>query len=375
MVHFDNDSFGVYEFPFNTIDVNSGENAPPNLPKFNLGSLRSARVAGEQVEFFGQVTPLRKDGRILVALNRPISSWLILPPSAAPAVLIQSLPSFWLNRFRFTSKSRGLQSENCKLDLAPLLEERQRLREELIQHSQSLMQKAWALRYHRGNLIDALGKLDIQSTSSYYPLICASAEYNALAACIYATLEELTRVFSIFEKIRTGKERSRSFHQLHKNRDAETEQLSLILEGATWYERFRLRRANSTHAFGALVTLDKESTDLYLVQHPDPRIYASSPAPPPPVELIHGEVQDLINGFDNLIEQFSIFLLSLFHPWDLVVLNHADTVETEWEETTVWVRHVVFDENQRRSTDAWVSVNEDGRMAFRTDLRGGLSTA
>ncbi len=56
ILHFDEDSFGVYQFPLNVIDVNPSKNAPQKLPVFNLGSYRSARIAGEQVELFGQVT-------------------------------------------------------------------------------------------------------------------------------------------------------------------------------------------------------------------------------------------------------------------------------------------------------------------------------
>ena len=373
IVHFDDDSFGVYDLKSNVKDVNLGENAPSNLPKFKLGSFRYARVAEEQLEVFGQVTPMKQDARMNVNFNKPITDWLVTSPFTAPVVLIQSLPSFWLNRFRFSSKHRNLQNENTKFNLTPLLEERKHLREDLIQHNQSLEQKLWTIRYHRENLMNALKKLDTQSTSSYYLLVCASAEYNALLACMYATLEELTHVFYIFEKIRTRKDRSDNFHDLHKNRDKETDDLRLILEEAKWYEQFRLRRANSSHAFGAIVALlDEKSTDLYLMQHPNHRIYNKSVSSPPFKHLIREEIPTIINGFDRLLEQFSIFLISLFHPWDLVVITNGSMEELQ--ETCVWVRHILFNENNRSGSDSWVSIDKDGQIEFQAKIQGGLST-
>ncbi|MBE9251446.1 hypothetical protein IQ226_20420 [Dolichospermum sp. LEGE 00240] len=89
IVHFDDDSFGVYEFPCNVYKANPAENPPPNLPKFNLGSFKYARFVENQIEVFGQITPIGKDGRIVINSNKPTTHYLIGSPFTAPVVLLQ----------------------------------------------------------------------------------------------------------------------------------------------------------------------------------------------------------------------------------------------------------------------------------------------
>jgi hypothetical protein len=46
----------------------------------------------------------------------------------------------------------------------------------------------------------------------------------------------------------------------------------------------------------------------------------------------------------------------------------------ELQETCVWVRHILFNENNRSGSDSWVSIDKDGQIEFQAKIQGGLST-
>jgi hypothetical protein len=372
-VHIDDTSFGIYPIPGNVVVMDPGPTVPTGFPVLPLGNFCIANQLDDELRITGPVDPVRRDTRINAHIKDPVCSWLKISPTGAPPALFRAMSGFWLNRYRLTRDLRSLFDgpRSVQLQLSSLTEPRKPLREALLHHGRSLEQKTWALFHHRGALNGAFDALQ-QSPQNAYHLMCATAEYNAMTACMYSILEEITHAFSIFDRIRFGTSRPGSFHQLHSKRDKQEAPLKSILDEATWYEGFRLRRANAAHAFGTVVALDPSATDIFLFQHPEPVVYSKSPTPPPAVQAARTNVSELARGFDRLIERYSAHLLTLFHPWDLVIVHRATSHAEKMEAIPVWVRNLIFDEKLRRSTDAWVCVDDHGDSVFYTDEKGGL---
>jgi len=373
LLHCDDISFGVYQIPFTAARGDDPDTGPKDLPRSNLGFIRSARTDGNAVRVYGPATRVLADIRVPSIAKQSVHSWVRFPATAALVVLIEAMHNFWTNRFRLTNDTRRLEVDVVKrLELEQLNAKRRTQREKLYQHQLSLRQKLWALRYHRSGFYDALDQLSADRPSHLFQLTRATAEYNALTACMYAFLEELTSVLSIFEGISRGKNRKPSFHQLHKNRAAEEGALRDLLDTAEWYEGFRLRRANTAHAFGNIIALQPDETDPYLMQHPDARIYSEQPLPPAVIPNARSATETLVAEFDAFLVALSRYMLAMFHPWDSVSLYHLRDDGNGFEASSVWVRHVLFRPQRQGEPEPWAGFDDQGRVAFRTDSRGGL---
>lgn len=166
-----------------------------------------------------------------------------------------------------------------------------------------------------------------------------------------------------------------SFHDLYKKRNKVAPDLSRILQGASWYESFRLRRANATHAFGAVVGLSAEENELFLQQHPDRLIVGSAFGASPQRDTAEAAFEEQVRELDRLLSVLSAYLLTLFHPWDAVILNLASPDSERKEQRAVWVRGVWFDPSLETPGTGWGIEEVDGTIGIRTNQRGGLTTA
>jgi hypothetical protein len=370
MLHVDGESFGIYPFPLNIVEVDA-----ENLTQLEAArqSWRGGTLTGvrceleEHVRFFR--TPIRTNPQV----SEPVLSWGELPPSGAPIVLLRALPGFWLNRFRLSHSWQDLtQPGRRSVDLADLLAQRRMMREKLVWHAESLGTKFLSLRYHRSNFNEVLEAAKAADPNRKYANIRATAEFSAHDDRMYSILDELAAVHAVMEKIRTGKDVARKFHDLHQNRVRLPQPLSEILAKADWYEPFRLRRANATHAFGSLVNLKDDENDLFLYQHPD-RLLRGSPADrKPPMGAATEIFAVQVKQFDQLVADLAIYLLSLFHPWDFVVVGHAPVESESLSARPVWVRNLRFLPQLEEPGTAWAVAGPNGAIAVRTDDRGGL---
>jgi hypothetical protein len=366
ILSFDQDSFGIYPFPFHAVEVtNSNVSAPQTW--------RAGDLLGTVCKVADPPFPIRPGTRANPSLPKPVLSWMRMAPDAAPLALIHAAPGFWLNRYRRSSKYETLCTGSvAEVDLKGILDQRAEQRRRLREHSQSLTAKFWSMRYHRENLMSAIKEAEASKGGRRLDYLTrATAEFSAHDGVMYSLLEELAVLHSIFEKIRTGKDVTTSFHTLYNSRSKLAPPLGQFLQELEWYEPFRVRRANATHAFGTMIVSSPEDNDIYLYQHPDKHIYGSMPAPAP------GRVLDmfveLARVFDRFVDQFCIFLLSLFHPFDVVMLPNAEKPGDPFEETLVWVRSLEFDPSLARETDAWVMQDKSGQIALVAHRIGGLT--
>lgn len=70
------------------------------------------------------------------------------------------------------------------------------------------------------------------------------------------------------KKITTGQQGPDSFHDLYDKRAQTPEGQQSVLDSATWYEKFRLRRSNAAHSFGAYLSAQED--ELYRNMSPNP---------------------------------------------------------------------------------------------------------
>ncbi|MFI5396043.1 MAG: hypothetical protein ACHQ9S_10960 [Candidatus Binatia bacterium] len=371
-VHIDRISFGIYEFPLDMVEVDESA-----ISEIEIGEhvFRACKLAGLRCQLRGTAQSFCRNVRTNPNLHNVVFPWIHLAPSTAPIVLLSAIPGFWLGRFRLARQWNNVKApgDQC-LDLAQLMAPRRKLRERLVQHAASLQSKLCSLRYHRSNFHQAVEDAARESYKKH-PLIRATAEFAAHESCAYSFLEELTRVLSCFEKIRNGTDVPTSFHGLYEKRDKLAPDLSRVLTDVSWYESFRLRRANATHAFGAVVSLSAEENDLFLHQHPDRLIVGSALGAWPQREKPEAAFNEQVRELDRFLSALSAYLLTLFHPWDAVILNLAPPDSERKEQRAVWVRGVWFDPSLETRGTGWGIGEVDGTIAIRTDQNGGLTTA
>ncbi len=344
-------------------------------PVAEYGGARPAREVKDRIQIEGAMIRLRpdKDGRAAPA-GVPVQSWFRCGEAAAPVMLFEALPSYWLNRFRYVGTAHDIRTDvTSTIDMASFHERRLPHRERLVNHSTSLKQKSWSLKYHRGNLLSAIERAT-SSPNDLHALTIAGAEYGAISHCLYSVLEELAAVLSLLRVMQGLPETPNSFHRLHLKAAEQTEELRKLLVDAAWYESFHVERANSAHSFGTILGLASDTTDLMLFQHPDPRIYTGTKCTPTTAREAEVHVNELLTGADLLIEGMCAYMLTLFHPWDVVSLYHAEPGESsEVEQTIVWVKEVSFSRDAHYGIQAWALLDKDGVMRIRTDDRGGIS--
>jgi len=296
-----------------------------------------------------------------------------LPPSAAPVVLLRALSTFWLNRFRLSHYWQGLAEPGPRsVDLGGLLAKRRTIREKLIRHAESLASKFLSLRYHRSNFNQAVAAAKTAGTNRKYATIRATAEFSAHDDRMYAILDELAAAHALMERMRTGKDVIRNFHALCQKQADLPQPLSEVLEKANWYEPFRLRRANTTHTFGSLVQLKDDESDFFLYQHSDRLLRGSPTDREPPMGAAAEIFAVQVKQFDQLIADRAAYFLSLFHPWDFVVMGHAPVGSESLGARPVWVRNLRFLPKLEEPGTAWAVIGRDGAIEVRTDDRGGL---
>ena len=372
VLHCDEISWGMYEFPLHMCDVSPNPHRP-RKPSDWCG-IRFAREENDSLRIDGSIVRLHpdKDGRASPA-GIPVHSWCRISETAAPVVLFDALPGYWLNRFRYVGPASGFRTDPPSLfEMASFHDRRMPHRERLVNHSASLKQKTWALRYHRGNLLSIIESIK-RSPIDHHAIIVGGAEYAALSHCLYSVLEELAAVLSLLRVIQGLPETPYSFHRLYQKPPENTEYLRTLSAEATWYESFRVERANSAHAFGTLFGLASGTTDLNLFQHPDPRIYSGMQGVPASARKAEVHINDLLTRSDLLITGMCAHMLTLFHPWDIVKLYNAEPGEsTEVQGTTVWVKEISFTREVPHSPQAWILLDTDGVVRVRTDERGGI---
>jgi hypothetical protein len=374
LLHCDDVSWGLYEFPIHVVDVSPnpyGGDSPPSL-----GTYRSAREAEGGIRVYGRVHALAKDGRVANP-KAEVSSWFRVGRTAAPSILFEALPGFWLNRFRFVGPAHAIGTAvTPTFDPTTFHQRRLPQRERLIHHAVSLKQKAWGLRYHRGNLLAALEEA-VRGSATLHTLTVASAEYSAVADGLYAMLEELAAVLCLLNTIRGAQQTPMSFHKLYKAADDQDVELRTALNAAsTWYEQFRVERANSAHAFGTVVGLSDADSDLVLFQHADKRLYQGSGCEPVSSRKASAHVNALLKGSDELIARLSAYILSKFHPWDTVQFRHsAPDAPRDHQLTTTWTRDIVFSTEPALQSATWMLLNDQGQIEMVTDDRGGVVRA
>lgn len=373
LLHCDEISWGLYEFPLHMSDVSP--NPHRAKPASEWREMRSAREAKGGVRVYGPLVPLRpdKDGRAAPAAV-PVHSWFRTGEAAAPIVLFEALPGYWLNRFRYVGPARNIRTDvTPTLDMASFHDRRMPHRERLVNHSTSLKQKAWSLKYHRGNLLSAIERAN-SSPHDLHAFTVAGAEYGALSHCLYSVLEELAAVLGLLRVMQGLPATPNSFHGLHQKAAEQPEELRKLLADATWYEPFRVERANSAHSFGTFLGFARGTTDMQWFQHPDPRIYSGTACTPASARAAEAHVDELLNGSDLLIAGLCRHMLTLFHPWDIVKFHHADPGEPPaMEQTTVWVKEISFSRDAPYGLQSWALLDENGVMRCRTDDRGGIS--
>jgi hypothetical protein len=311
-----------------------------------------------------------KDGRAAPE-KLPVAAYFRIGQGAVPMLLFEALPNYWVGRFRYVGPAKELgRSPGMVFDPGSFLLKRQPQRNRLVQHSASLKQKAWAIKYHRGNLLSALEDAKKDPTN-LYSLTVAGAEYAAWGDCLYSLLEELASVLGLLRSIAGESPTPSSFHDLHKTAGEFDAELGNLLSAADWYESFRLGRANSAHAFGAVVTASDGGDDLQLWQHPDPRIYSGSPIPEASREAL-SHVSTLLSGSDALVTGICRHMLGMFHPWDVVTFVHgAPSTPSHHEQVRVWVRELSFFDGGEKPA-VWTLLDQEGTIRVATDERGGL---
>jgi len=356
MICFDDVSLGVYPFPIHVVEVEVAAGTPRQIcqpARLEAGILKVEKPTGT----------FRPGVRMNRALQTPICSSLKVASDTASWTLAQATPGFWLNRFRSTSNVESLKNGTAQLDLKKVLSARASVRRRLVEHSLSLISKFWSMRYHRENFREAVKEAGTVVGARRLGCITrATAEFVAHDACIYSILEEVTRLYASFESIRSGKDLTKSFHQLYNMRETLPDPLRAACCEAAWYEEFRRRRANSTHAFASIVVLGPSVDDISLYQRADRSIYGN--VPQPDLAPVGDAFDKLSSGFDRLLDAMSLYMLRLFHPWDIVTLHMAEKVEDGFRPTTVWVRTLQFDPALCRKTDAWVMTDQTGEIAM-----------
>lgn len=368
-LHFDSVSFGIYPFPVQLVEVGA---LPPDWPQLveERGSYGFAVVDDTRFKQCEAFTP-RGILRSNPALKDPVLSWLRMAPSAAPMVLVQALPAFWLGRYRPKREVREALGKGQSVDVAPNLKERKPLRTRLREHAQSLSSKLWALQYHEGQFrqhTDAARG----AQEPWFELTAASADFRAYAETVYSLLDETARALSIMHSISSGSHTAHSFHELHKRPTALAPQLRDLLKAAAWYEGFRLLRANSAHSFAAFVHRN-EDDELLLYQHPDQNIYNGATVPPPEPEEVETTFSALSSSFRPFYASLCQYALSLFHPWDVAVIPTADPGLSAHSLQPVWVRRVAFDSKYETDQTSWAMLSKTGEVIMRTLPEGGLA--
>lgn len=369
LFHMDDTSFGVYPFPLHATTV---ENLPTDwqTPETTAGSYGFGSLQGSTFEPKRDFVP-KQHLRSNPWLASDVLAWLRLAPSAAPLVFVQALPGFWLGRYRLTTAHRSALLEKKSFDLSQTLKIRAPLRALLAAHSSSIANKLWALEYHQGRFNEHIGVAREAGGDALFELVAAGAEFRAYAETVYSLLEETTRAAAILQRIARGQSGQQSFHKLHSDAENAPPMLRTILEGATWHEKFRLRRANAAHAFAPM--LGREGDELSLYQHPDALIYAGARFAPPKADNAVAAFDELSQPFRRFYADYSAYLLTLFHPWDVVIIPHSSLDGGVPDSRPVWTRRVGFEPSHERPNSYWALMNSASKVAFRTIPGGGLN--
>jgi hypothetical protein len=364
----DNESYGIYPFPVAAVIPE----APPGETAWHQTWLHTVELVGDKARVTtpGQGLPNARDFRPLRFPKGAVAGWTVTSANAAFAFLLEALPNFWLNRYRLKTGILAAIHNGTPMNIDGD-EKRTRQRELLAQHANSLKMKMWALQYHRGNFLAAIADCKARPTESLYHLTKASAEFTAHDNESYAMLDEFARVRSILSAIRTGVDGPSSFHDLHKAAHKQPKELADILKEMDWYEAFRMRRANSTHAFKAYSTVDALSEDVVLWQHPERSIF-TEPGLNLNGDLAAGVFAKLVDGFDRAWVKLSIHLLGQFHPFDTVTMNIKETVEAPTKVLTVWVRRILFSKEYDSGWLGHALLDANGKVHVQIGANGGL---
>jgi hypothetical protein len=253
-----------------------------------------------------------------------------------------------------------------------LLAERLILREHLSQHAESLKSKLWALEYHQGNFRKLLADATLNPKDALYERTAATAEFAAYLAAAYSLLDEVARAASVMKKIATGQKGPDSFHDLYDKRAQTSAGLQSVLDSATWYEKFRLRRSNAAHSFGAYLSAHED--ELYLYQHPNKLLYSRADNTPAYQQSAEAALTELAIPFRAFISAFFRELLKMFHPWDIVTLLVAPpNANHSIEPISTWVRRILLDDSLENPANHTALLNSSNSVAVRTLPQGGLT--
>lgn len=358
-------SYGVYPIPGCALVV--VDSPPEEAGVVPVGMAYLARLTAESCQVQLPPTIATRDVRVFSGqASGGVLSWIRVPTASASSWLVEALPGFWLNRHRLPRELAEAIERGAAIPInnsTKLGEQRERL----YHHANSLKCKLWTLQYHRGNLRSALRDCAEKPHEKNLHLVKANAELTAHDNECYALLDELAALLSILSSISRGVETPTSFHDLHKARAKQHEPLKAALQDTAWYESFRMRRANSTHAFKAFSSLNRETSEVLLWQHPDRRIFTV------PDLALNGRnatdvVDELATSFDDLVARLSIHMLSLFHPFDVVRMHMKSHREGPVGQPTVWTRRIFFSPDLE-----WVGhalLDPDGGMELWTGANG-----
>jgi hypothetical protein len=246
IIHIDNSSFGIYPLPAYFVEVSESKYKTQGTARIGLLSEDTFTVR--------EKFDIKENVRTNPSLGESqIHCWYRVSASAAPVVLINAIPGFWLNRFRFHNKLAFLLEDGQQtLQVKKMYEYRKPLRQALVQHAASLQARLWSLSYHKHNFENILG--DTERTG-FIKALQATAEFSAYDASLYGVLEEFSAITRLMYKIISGVDLPQSFHSLVCSENL-PEDLSKVLNKLSWYEPFRIRRANTAHAFSSTIHLD-----------------------------------------------------------------------------------------------------------------------
>jgi hypothetical protein len=374
VLHIDRSSLGIYRLPFSHTEV-------ANLPGVSAadyrGIVRSITLEDGELVTAESLTPGNRRLHVtLPSIGNKVHEWLNLSPLMAPLVLVSALPGYWLNRFRLSRDLKVLlQNGVQRISIGDLYRIRMKQRQVLVEHAHSLYVKLWMLRHHRQIFRDSFDSASSSPNDAQRHHVAINAEFMAHDNCMYAILDEYASCLSTMLEISTGNPTVSSFHKLVKKPQQLPGPIAAVLQEMDWYEPFRLRRANATHAFCTRVVLGDDDNDIRLHQKPQPKLFSGQFD----LSIDNREAAELFDHaaftFDRFLEELSASLLLLFHHFDHVTVPNLDPNNPGvMENTVVWTRGVRFLSSLSHEGEGWAMVGHNGNCVVLSDKNGSLKS-
>ena len=268
--------------------------------------------------------------------ERGVHTYIVFSTQVAWNVALCSLPGFWAYRFPRSGPLRNLEP-GAKIPFAAIAQRRATNRLKLLGTADSMLQKTWAISYHRKRFARAIEQVRLNPTAP--SLVKLTAEFAAHDNAIYGLLDEIAALCNTVAQIIGKNPCPSSFHSLTQRTGSLPPELVLCFSSLHWYETFHQRRSCATHAFSAHVAAQPEG-DLAVFQIPVLR--SSSP---PTLEVL-GNAQSIMdemsNGLNSFLLTFAQQLLTMFHPFDVARLTTAEAIGEPTETFLVWTRRIAF---------------------------------